>query len=254
MLYFLYDRTFDGLLTAVFDAFNRKEFPNRIVDQAIAIPLFTDTFSVITDVEKSKRVFIALKKKISTSALNMLFVCYLSEMEDVEMMIFRYIQKALASPISIELNFADNDVLSLSKIYKKVQNEAMHIKQFVRFQKTGDGMYFAVVDPLYDVLPLCSDFFEDRYADQIWLIYDARRHYGLYYDKKQTEQIHFETPPAFAIQKGRLTAEQQDETERIFQALWKDYLKSTTIQARKNLRLQRQFMPRRFWKYLVEKQ
>jgi probable DNA metabolism protein len=253
MLYFLYDNSFEGLLTAIFDAFSRKEFPDRIVGSETPVALFTDTYRVITDTEKSDRVWNGLKKKISSSALDMLFVCYLSEQQDIELILFRYIRKAFASPVSIEMNFADEDVLALSKIFKKVQNETNRIKQFVRFQKTADGMYFAVVDPLYDVLPLCEHFFEDRYADQQWILYDSRRNYGLFYDKTKTEIVrfdHFDT----SLQKGKLTPEKLDDYEAAFQNLWKEYLHSITIQERKNLKLQRQNMPKRFWKYLTEKQ
>ncbi|GHS96622.1 DNA metabolism protein [Bacteroidia bacterium] len=252
MLYYLYDNTFEGFLTCVFDAYYRKESPARMVSEDSAIPLFTETHPVITDADKSGRVFQGLEKKISKSALNMLFICYLSEIEDIELILFRYIQKALASPISIEVNFADDDVLALAKIYKKVSNEITHIKQFVRFQKTADGIFFSIMDPLYNVLPLCSDFFQDRYADQPWIIYDSRRNYGLFYDREKTETVHFDHPPV-SLKTGNITREQQDETESAFQDLWNDYLKAVTIQQRKNLRLQRQFMPKRFWKYLIEK-
>jgi probable DNA metabolism protein len=252
MLCYLYDKTFEGFLTCIFDAYNRKELPDRIVDANEVIPLFTDTHEVITDNEKAERVFQGLRKRISKSAFNMLFVCYLSEIQDIELPLFRYIQKSFASAISIEVNFADDDVLFLSKIYKKVQNETNHIKQFVRFQKTADGMYFAVIDPRYNVLPLCSDFFQDRYADQQWMIYDSRRNCGLFYDLKKTEWVWFDHPVS-SLQTGNLAPEQQDDCERAFQDLWKDYLKAVTIQERKNLKLQRQFMPKRFWKYLIEK-
>jgi probable DNA metabolism protein len=252
MLYFLYDNTFEGLLTAVFDAFNRKEFPDRIVSQTIQVPLFTDTFRVITDTEKSERVLTGLKKKISLSALDMLFTCYFSEMKDIENLLFQYIRKAFASPVSIEMNFADDDVLALSKIFTKVQRETTHIKQFVRFQKTADGMFFALVEPLYNVLPLCLPFFEDRYADQSWILYDSKRNYGLYYDLEKTEVISFEHFDR-SVKTGQLAAEQMDEYEAAFQKLWKDYLSAITIKERKNLRLQQQFMPKRFWKYLIEK-
>jgi probable DNA metabolism protein len=252
MLYYLYDKTFEGFLTCVFDAYNRREFPDRMVDAGEAIPLFTDTHEAITDTGKAQRVFRGLRKRISGSAVRMLCICYLSEIRDIELYLFRYIRKSFASAVSIEVNFADDDVLFLSQIYKKVQNEVNHIKQFVRFQKTAEGMYFAVIDPLYNVLPLCSDFFQDRYADRQWLIYDSRRNGGLFYDLEKTEWVRFEHPVS-SLQTGNLTPEQMDDHELVFQNLWKDYLKAITIRERKNLKLQRQFMPKRFWKYLIEK-
>ena len=152
MLYFIYDNTFEGLLTCVFEAFFRKEFPQSIVGENVQLPLFSESFRVVTDDAKSERVLNALRKKISKSALQMLFVTYLSELEGIEIVLFRYMQKARTSETSIEMNFADADVLELSKVYKKVTREEENIRQFVRFQKTADGMFFAVMDPLHNVL------------------------------------------------------------------------------------------------------
>lgn len=252
-IYYIFDNSFEGLFTAVFDAFNRKENPERIVIQGTDIPLFTETFFVVTDEEKSQRVLNKLKQKISKSALNMLFVSFLAESESTYKQIFNYISKALVSEKSIEMNFGDEDVMELSKIYKKIQNEHEKIKQFVRFQKTADDMYFAAIEPRYDLLPLCADFFKDRYADQKWILYDIKRNYGIFYDLEKTEIVHFNSLP-ISLTSGKLHEEALDEDEIAFRNLWKDYLKSVTIKERKNLKLQKQHMPIRFWKYMTEKQ
>ena len=252
MLYFVYDNTFDGLLTCVFDAFNRREFPEKIVSQDVQLPLFTESFRVITDEAKADRVLKALREKISKSALDMLFIDFLSELEGIEMVLFRYIQKTLTSEFSIEMNFADPDVLELSKIYKKVTREEERMRQFVRFQKTTDGIFFAIMDPMYNVLPLSARFFQNRFADQSWIIYDVRRKYGLFYDLKTVETVQFDRLN-LSIETGKLTSEKLDDYESAFQDLWKDYLQAITIQERRNLKLQRQHMPKRFWKYLTEK-
>jgi len=251
-MHFLYDYTFDGLLTCVFEAFNRKEFPEYIVGENKQLPLFSESFRVITDDAKAERVLKALRKKISKPALDMLFISYLSELDGIEIHIFRYIQKALLAEESIETNFADPDVLELSKIYKKVTREEERIRQFVRFQKTADGLFFAVMNPAYNVLPLTARFFKTRYADQQWIIYDIKREYGLFYDFKTVETVHFDQLP-FASENGQLATDKLDEYETAFQNLWRDYLKAITINERRNLKLQRQHLPKRFWTYLTEK-
>jgi len=253
MRYFTYDRTFDGLLTCVFDAFNRKEFPDNIVGENVQLPLFTELFRVVTDEAGADRVLKALQKKISSSALDMLFVTYLSEIDGIEIILFHYMQKALTAESSIEMNFADPDVLELSKIYKKVTREEERMRQFVRFQKTADGIFFAVMDPKHNVLPLSARFFRTRFADQQWIIYDIRRKYGLFYDLKTVETVQFNHLD-ISLETGKLTTEKLDDYELAFQNLWKDYLKAITINERKNLKLQRQHLPKRFWKYLTEKQ
>jgi probable DNA metabolism protein len=251
MLYFIYDNTFEGLLTCVFEAFNRREFPQRIVHTDDVPPLFTESFRVITDGDKSERVLKALKKKISSSALRMLFVDFLSELDGIEIVIFRYIQKAVSAPKSIEMNFADADVLELSKVYKKVIREEERVRQFVRFQKTADNIYFAVIEPLYNVLLLTANFFKTRYADQQWIVYDAKRKYGLFYDLTTVETVYFDNLD-ISPESGNVNPEKLDESELNFRNLWRDYLKAITIRERINPKLQRQHMPVRFWKYLIE--
>ena len=251
-IYFIFDGSFEGLLCCVFEAFDKKTLPFTISQHPLP-DLFADSMTIETETQKANRVLNGLKKKISPSAMNMLFTCWLSELKEVEMLLFHYICKAFLSEKSIELNFADTDVLELSRIYKKVSNESERMKQFVRFQKTSDQTYFAAIEPLYNVLPLNEDFFEDRFADQQWIIYDLKRKYGLYYNLEKTEVVYFDNLPINKLS-GKLHEDLLAEDELDFQGSWKQYLQSITIKERKNLKLQRQHMPKRFWKYLTEKQ
>ena len=251
-LSFTYDGTFEGLLSCVFEAFDKKQFPQQIFKQEVS-QLFTENYQVETDEKKANRVVVGLRKKISKSAVQMLFTCWLSELEGIEMLLFNYICKAFQSTKTIELNFADSDVLELSKIFRKVQREAERMRQFVRFQKTADDYYFAAIKPIYNVLPMVSEHFEDRFADQQWIIYDIKRKFALYYNLQKTEIVYFEDLQ-IDFQTGMLKREVLAEEELCFQSGWRKYLHSISIKERKNLRLQRQFMPKRFWSYLTEKQ
>jgi probable DNA metabolism protein len=123
---------------------------------------------------------------------------------------------------------------------------------FVRLHKTADGLYYALIEPDHDVLPLIAKHFTTRYADQRWIIYDGRRRYGIHYDGAQTHTV--EISFSEATGGGRDVAAVYDAEEAFYQQLWKQYFKSVNIAARKNTRLQVQHMPRRYWKYLVEKQ
>ena len=42
--------------------------------------------------------------------------------------------------------------------------------------------------------------------------------------------------------------------EQEIRDLWKGYFSSTAVQTRKNMELQRRFMPKKYWKYLPEKE
>ncbi len=48
MIIFQYDKTFEGLLTAVFEAYRLKKFPDSIIKEGDTLPLFYDeTYTVM---------------------------------------------------------------------------------------------------------------------------------------------------------------------------------------------------------------
>ena len=253
MTAFTYDKSFEGLLCCVFYAFEQQVTPDILLHSDDVKPLFLEkSFPIVTESEKSARVWSALEKKISPSACHMLMLVWISELPEVDLLLFRYIYKAFKSTESIELNFGDADVLACANIYKKVNQSCHKAIQFVRFQKTSDGVFFAPISPDYNVLLLVAKHFSNRYADQPWIIYDTKRNYGLYYDLHKTTEITFSESPV--DNSGKLKAEQMDSEEQLYQQMWKDYFKTMAIKERINLKLQRQHMPVRYWKYLTEMQ
>ena len=136
---------------------------------------------------------------------------------------------------------------------KKVTREAQRVLMFVRFQKTADEIYYASFDPKYNVLPLVIKHFENRFADQKWIIYDTRRNYGFYYDLTNTSEFRF-TENMVNPSTGQIDKRMMAGDEQLFQELWRSYFKSLCIKERINPKLHMQLLPKRFWKYLTEKQ
>ena len=130
------------------------------------------------------------------------------------MLLFRYMRKVTDASRSIEQNFADPDVLGVYQLSKKVAGERMRVLQFMRFQKTADQTYFGIMEPIYNVYPLTIQHFQDRFADQAWIIYDARRRYGYYYDLKEVNEITFENSQADFLRHGKLQDELLDKNEK----------------------------------------
>ena len=256
MSIFVFDNTFEGLLTSVFEAYSRRVFPDALFPEGEPLPLFHDeVFTVITEEEKAKRVWRGLQKKLSSGALSCLAQCWLAEEAETPMLLFRYIRKAIDAPRSIETNFADPDVLEFSRMWKRVDWERLRMLQFIRFQKAADGTFFAAVEPEKNALPLAIDHFKDRFADQPWLIYDIKRAYGFYYDLKEVRQVTFEEGSREGhLVTGMLDESLMDKDEKLFQQLWKTYFKAICIKERLNPRKHKQDMPVRYWKHMTEKQ
>lgn len=253
MIVFFYDKSFEGLLTAVFDAYSRKTFPDKLLGIGDIAPMFmTEQYTVITQKERADRVWASLEKKMSKLARNMLTYAWLSEVEGSDELLFRYIRKTFDSKLPIETNFGDSDVLEVHQLAKKVSHEKHYIIQFVRFQKAADDIFFAPISPRHNALPLAIEHFKDRFSDQKWVIYDIKRKYGYYYDLHTMVEMTLDNDEH--LLSGKLDEALMAEDEKLFQDLWKGYFKAMTIKERINLKLHRQHMPKRFWKYLTEKQ
>lgn len=252
MIIFRFDGSFDGLLTAVFDSFSRKENPDALLQPQDALPLFYDVLhEVDTDQEKARRVWEKLSKVLSKGACSALVAAYLTDNPEFPMYAFRFICRAVVSNASIETDFSDQSVLAVLKECRRVRGEAHRILQFLRFQKGIDGTYFALIEPLFDILPMTLSHFKDRFGDQNFIVYDRLRDYGYYYNKQELKKIRLDKSMGY-MSSGKLSSDQLDPEELLFQSLWRTYFKSTAIMERLNPRKQRQDMPVRYWKYLTE--
>ncbi len=260
MTVYVFDKTLDGLLTAVFDCFYLHEEPEMLLAEGEQLPLFAErSYVVSTDSEKAERVWKGLEKRLSAAGLRVISISWLSEESSLNQPLFNYICKVFRQPKgapSIEHNASDSDVLAVRNTCRRVLHEQLRMKQFVRFQKAKDGTYLGVISPDHNVLPLVIDHFQDRFNDQPWLIYDAKRHYGYYYDGSAAPiRITFEDESAvpFDLSNGKLDADVLSSDDALFQQLWRTYFKAICIRERLNPKKQLSDMPRRYWKYMTEK-
>ena len=254
MLIYTYDGTFEGFLTCVFECYSRKDFPVDIQSrQGEQRQFFAEKYDIPTNSVKAERVWKGVQKKLSGNNNQLVYYAFLSEETGIEMKIYRFLRRLFSEHFNIETDYGDSDVLYLTQTSQKVKKEAMRMMQFVRFQRTKDGFYFCGIEPRYDVIPMVVGHFQKRFTDQKWLLYDLKRSYGVLYGKDKMEEVEISNKH-FNRLNGQVKENILEEGEEFYQKLWKSYFRHMTIPERKNLRLQRQHMPRRFWKYLPEKQ
>lgn len=256
MQIFVYDKSFEGLLAVVFDAFTLKRFPEALYGPEEILPLTaTAAHRVEVTPEKPSRVFAALQKKLSAVAVRSLLYAWLSEQPGSDAALYRYICKALRARESIEGDMADPDVWEVTRLRRKVGKEAHRYLGFIRFQKSRDGVYFSAVAPRYNVLPLLGGHLAERFHDQTWVVYDLARHYGMMHKAGSGPDAGFAEVflDERRLEGGFLRGGDLAEGETLLEELWRGYFKTAAIKERANPRLQRNFMPKRFWGLLTEK-
>ncbi|UII79421.1 TIGR03915 family putative DNA repair protein [Flagellimonas sp. CMM7] len=247
----IYDGSFNGFLTTVFVAFEEKI---DVVDVQRNTKgqngLFSETETIFTNVEKAKRVWNGIRNT-SHNAITNVYFAFLSEVDGIELTLYTYIQKLMIGKGTKQTDYSDGVVLRISQLALSVGREKHRMEAFVRFQLTKDDIYFANIEPDFDVLPLISKHFRNRYADQQWLIYDVKRKYGIYYNMEHVELISLNLKEVHFNKIHKSDAFLSDEYD--YQTLWNDYFKSTNIKSRINRKLHTQHVPKRYWKYLSEK-
>jgi len=249
----IYDGTFDGFLTAVFYVFEYKLKHVKIQNKNnTQNGLFSEIEEIVTDENKAYRVWKGLKGKLSKHGHFQLYYAFLSEQPNVENLLLDYIKYAFEKNTKVDKDFSHSSVLKIAQIAKMVGREKHRMEAFVRFKLTKDEIYFANVEPDFNVLPLILKHFKRRYADQKWVIYDIKRKYGIFYNLEKVEFIDMEFPSNYDFTKTN--ADYFAEKEFDFQQLWKNYFDSTNIDSRKNMKLHIRHVPKRYWKYLSEKQ
>lgn len=252
MIQLSYDGSFAGFLTAVFEAYEHKYDDCGIVRlKAMQGLSLAGNHSVATDPAKARRVLSGLEAKLSRGMMKSFYWCFLSELPEIETVMLQFCRYVFASRQNVEGDFGNPHVLMVAQTAKKVGREKHRFEAFVRFERTDNDLYFAPVNPDFNVLPVIAPHFVRRYPSQSWVIYDTRRRYGIHYDKgsETLDEVMFEAESGFSVLAGMT----DDPGEARSRNLWRAYFGSINIGERKNTKLHLRHMPKRYWKYLVEK-
>ncbi|URM38630.1 hypothetical protein [Flavobacterium anhuiense] len=116
MTQLLYDGSYEGWLTAVFEIYEYKLKDVVFAKEEISNTLlFSETHFVITDNIKANRVLNGLEQRLSHHGFNNLYFAFLSEMDQIEEILFRFVEYVFSSPMNIEGDLSRNEVLNVKK-------------------------------------------------------------------------------------------------------------------------------------------
>lgn len=251
MNYFFYDGSFEGLLTTIAIALAYREDVAGIAAQTPSQSgLFCQEVKVETDAARASRLMTDLSRRFSLEIALDVSYCFLSEVEGFENLIFRYIRLLLAKGGAIAGNAADPVVFQVQRLRSKVAYEAHRFQGFLRFRKMSDGIFYGPINPDHNIVQLLAPHFKARFADQRFLIHDVKRGNGIYYNGSRClflSQVMIPEKVVATDVEGYLA---NDETT--YQQLWKTYFQNIAIAERQSKKRQRQCLPARYWRYLVE--
>jgi probable DNA metabolism protein len=254
-LNYIYDGSFQGLLTLIHHGILLKESPDNIFIENKSQPdLFSENKKIATDPAKAERVVKTLSNKFDLSMMQNIYYAFLSIEENIEKNIYDYVKLSFDYGKNIEGFYANDSVLAVKNAYKKVLSEKHRFLGIVRFRLLKDGLYYSPIEPDNNITGLLITHFKKRLPDQNWLIHDVRRNIGAIHNNGAASLISIDNFDKNVLQEGEnLDKNIFNEKEEEYQKLWKTFFRKIAIVERKNPKLQRQFIPARYWKYLTEK-
>lgn len=240
---YLYDGTFDGLLTIVFDCYSTKTLPQNIENEKNYNNNFLDnTVFIPSNYEKSERVFKGIEKNICYDALYNSYYTFLSNEKNKEINILKYLCDGFDIGPKINTMLTTSYVYKVVSTKKKVYGECHRFKGLLRFIDVGNNLFYSSIHPDNNIIEILGHHFINRLPSQNFIIHDKNRNIGFLYNGKDYK---IEEMPRFILPN-------LSDNERLYQELWKSFFKSVTINERTNRRCQMQFMPKKYWQDLIE--
>lgn len=243
MIYYVYDSTFDGLLTCIYEAYYRHESPDDIVPmERVDDNFLIQNVYIPTDKEKATKVYKSIEEKITLESLRRVFYAYLSELPKSGAVILNYLRIGYKLGKNVDNNLENDAVLAIDKICLKVTKEKHLMLGLLRFKMLANGILYSTIEPDYNIIGILAPHFAKRMSNENWVIHDIKRNIAVFYNKKEWIIGEVDLEDDIIVH----------EDEEDYEEMWKSYYKHMAIQSRKNLKLKKNYMPMRYWKHLVE--
>lgn len=240
-LIYVYDGTYDGLLSCVFTSFAQKEIPSAIQTEEEPQLSLTPLRRVATHPDQARRVAAALPKKLGAQVTEFFQLAFLTCLPGKELYMLRFMHLAFRYGPSVLDMLADDTVHVLSAAIRHMLNEAHLLKGFIRFSDYHSFLV-TVIHPKNFVLPLLQPHFCNRFSRESFLIFDENHSTALFYRPGQPQIMPL----------SELFLEAPNPEEQKYRALWQTYYETVAIKARYNPICRMSHMPKRYWDYMAE--
>lgn len=238
-IFYIYDGSFDGLLTVIYTAVYSRVIPCGIgTERNLQISFETRYREVKTDKSLACRVYDAIYKKIGAFGMRRLYYVFLSCAPEKDIVIYKYMMLGFKNGEKTNSALSDDTVAAAFRIAENVSRETEKFRQFTRFSVMNWGVQYAKIAPNNNILPVLMPFFIKRLKVIPFVLHDVTHNLCAVYD---TKDWHISSSEGL---KPPDKSTREDEIEK----LWKTFFDSISIKERYNSKLQRQNMPSRYFK------
>ena len=237
----LYDSTFEGFLSLIYEVYYKKLKPTNIYKTLPNEIIFDEVKTIETNEENYKKVLEAIKTKFTKNILEKILNIFMCDSKDFEMALLEYI--IIGFKDAKQLNNINNScVFYLNSLEKELFKNVHRMSGFIRFEELEDKTLYAKIESKFNVVYFLGRHFLKRFNNQNFIIHDLNRKLAfvkIENDYSIKEVAFFDEP-------------NYSPNEEKFQKLWKSFFSGVTIKERTNLKLQTQMVPLLYRTYMSE--
>ena len=237
----VYDGTFEGFLSLVYEVYYKKLKPIKIYRTLPNEMIFDDIIKIDTTKEEYEKVLNALKIKFPNEMIEKILNIFMCDSKDFELALLEYIIIGFKESKQL-FNINNSCVFYLNSLEKELFRNVHKMTGFIRFEELEDKTLYAKIESKFNVVYFLGKHFLKRFNNQNFIIHDINR--KLAFVKIEND---------FSIQEVAYFDEPiYSSNEEKFQKLWKSFFKGVTINERTNLKLQTQMVPLLYRTYMSE--
>ena len=187
---YVYDGSFEGLLSIVFNCYISKNIPLKIIEKSNLEINFLDEFEEqITNYEHSDRIFNGIIKNISYDTLYNSYYAFLSNTKNKEINIVKYLLNGFVIGPKIDTMLSIDFVFAVHSMRKKMLHEAHKFKGLLRFIQIKENLFYASIHPDNNIIENLGHHFINRLPTQNFIIHDKNRNIAFLYNTKEYKRI-----------------------------------------------------------------
>jgi probable DNA metabolism protein len=240
----VFDGTYEGFLTVIYKYYYEKLRVDEIVEEGgFQQTLSMEYANVETDYGEADKALAGIREKLGDGIQKTAYMAFVNNDPNRFTYIFRYLIMCFKHGPEFDGYMQYECVIKTKHAAGRSGKDVGKLAGFARFEMNVHGILYSVISPDSDILPMLADFFADRFLGERWVIHDIKRSKAAAFDGKEWIMA---DAPDYEIKQD--TGGEDD----IYKDLWKAFYDTLAIKERTNPKVQRQHMPKRYWKHMTE--
>ena len=237
----VYDGTFEGFLSLVYEVYYKKLKPIKIYKTLPNEMIFEEILKINTSKDNAIKVLTAIKTKFPKELIQRILNIFMCDSKEFEMALLEYIIIGFKDFKQL-YNINNSCVFYLNSLEKELFRLVHKMYAFIRFEELEDGTLYGKIESKFNVVYFLGKHFLKRFNNQNFIIHDLNRKLAFIKidEDFSIQEVAYFDEPTFS------------SNEEKFQKLWKSFFKGVTIKERINLKLQQNLVPLVYRTYMSE--